>query len=144
MLETDTPWDAVVARGLPLVVHDPACPLTPGAFIAVAVDRAAVTDRVLVGGRPVTDTIKVAVGGRVGETVDRDSLILVTSPVVLPAPVVATLDGWPDLSDLAAWVSRLRIQHLVDFVEAPSLGRRVEDESAVRLLEAIETLPGRP
>ena len=143
LLGNDTPWEAVLGRGVPLVVHDPACPLTPAAFIAVTVDRAAVIDRVMVGSRPVTDTIKIAVSGRVGQTVDRDSLILVTSPVVLPMSVVATLVGWPDLSDLAAWVSRLRMQHLVEFVPAPPLGRRVDDESAVRLLEAIETVPGR-
>ncbi len=140
VLAADTPWASVVARDLPLVVHDPACPMTPAPFISVMVDQARLADRVLVAVRPVTDTVKTVDSGRVGETVDRDSLLMVTSPIVLPASVVAAVDDLPDLSDSAALVGRLRIEHLVDFVPAPTLGRRVEDESAVLLLEAFEEL----
>ena len=75
--------------------------------------------------------------GRVGGTVDRDGLWAVTSPVVLPADVVAELDAWPDADDFTALVSWLRQRFEVRFLEAPALGRRVEDESSVALLEAL-------
>jgi 2-C-methyl-D-erythritol 4-phosphate cytidylyltransferase len=139
----EEPWMSVRARGLPLVVHDAACPLTPAKFIAAQVELATVSDRVQVGCRPVTDTLKTVTAGRVGATVDRDSLVEVAAPIVLPGSFVAVLAAWPDLSDLPALVNRLRRQTLVDLVEAPSLGRRVHDESAVLLLEAFEELAGR-
>ncbi len=138
-----TSWESVVARGLPLVVHHAACPLTPASFIAVQVDQAVVLDRARVGVRPVTDTIKTVAAGRVGATVDRESLVEVAAPVVLPASLVASLDGWPGLADLPALVARLRghaLVDLVDLVEAPVLARRVEDASAVRVLEAFADL----
>ena len=141
VLVTHTPWPAVVARQLPLVLHDPLCPLTPAEFLAGAV--AAATGTVVVGSRPVTDTVKTICGGRVGGTVDRDTLVAVLSPVVLPAALVADLDEWPPVEDLAVLVDDLRSRHPVTFLEAPSLGRRVEDESAVLLLEAFEEIhPG--
>ena len=68
---------------------------------------------------------------------DRDSLWQVTSPVVLPAAVVQALTAWPDLDDFAALVDGLRERFEVRFVEAPALGRRVGDESAVRMLETF-------
>lgn len=138
VLADTVPWSVPQDRGLPVVLHDPACPLTPASYIAELIDRAAGSGRVLVGCRPVTDTIKAVAGGRVGATVDRDALVTVTSPVVLPAAVVASVDDWPEVDDLTALVTRLRDRFEVELVEAPSLGRRVEDESAVLLLEAYE------
>jgi 2-C-methyl-D-erythritol 4-phosphate cytidylyltransferase len=137
LLDFNEPWTAVRRMGAALVVHDPLCPATPVPFLRSAVD-AAREGHVVVGVRPVTDTIKRMDAGFVGSTVDRDSLVAVTSPVVLPPGVVAELPDWPDLDDLAALVTWLRERFPVAFVEAPSLGRRVEDEEAVRLLEAIE------
>lgn len=122
--------------GRPLVLHDPLCPLTPAGFIEEAVETAVNEDVVVVGVQAVTDTIKSVAGGRVGETVDREGLWTVTSPVVLPAGVVAELDTWPD-DDFASLVTRLRETHDVRFLEAPTLGRRVEDESSLKLLEAL-------
>jgi hypothetical protein len=51
--------------------------------------------------------------------------------------VVAELDAWPDADDFTALVSWLRQRFEVRFLEAPALGRRVEDESSVALLEAL-------
>jgi len=51
--------------------------------------------------------------------------------------VVAELDAWPDADDFTALVSWLRQRFEVRFLEAPVLGRRVEDESSVALLEAL-------
>lgn len=141
VLPTRTSWASVVARDLPLVLHDPLCPLTPAEFLVFAVASASST--VVAGSRPVTDTIKTMRAERVGGTVDRDSLVAVTSPVVLPAALVAALDEWPAVEDLVGLVDDLRSRHPVTFLEAPSLGRRVEDESAVLLLEAYDELhPG--
>lgn len=131
LLDFDVSWDAVRRLGRPLVIHDPLCPLTPPGFLREAV--AAATDAVVVGAQPVRDTNSVHEGA-VGETVDREALWAVTSPIVLPASVVAQLDDWPDTDDVTALVARLRKQFSVSFLEAPALGRRVEDESAVALL----------
>jgi 2-C-methyl-D-erythritol 4-phosphate cytidylyltransferase len=127
------------ARGThrPLVLHDPLCPRTPADFLREAVATAVAEDVVVVGVHPVTDTIKSVRDGVVGETVDRDSLWTVTSPVVLPASVVATLTDWPDADDLTGLVARLRERSEVRFLEAPALGRRVADESDIKLLEAL-------
>ncbi|HET7532102.1 MAG TPA: 2-C-methyl-D-erythritol 4-phosphate cytidylyltransferase [Nocardioidaceae bacterium] len=121
----------------PLVLHDPLCPLTPIAFLREALATAVADDVVVVGVQPVTDTIKTVEEGVVGGTVDREGLWAVTSPVVLPADVVAELDAWPDADDFTALVSWLRQRFEVRFLEAPALGRRVEDESSVALLEAL-------
>jgi 2-C-methyl-D-erythritol 4-phosphate cytidylyltransferase len=121
----------------PLVVHDPLCPLTPISFLRRAVELATEDGAVVVGVHPVTDTVKAVRGEVVGQTVDREGLWVVTSPVVLPASLVAELDGWPDTDDLVALVAELAERAEVRFLEAPPLARRVEDESAVVLLQAL-------
>jgi 2-C-methyl-D-erythritol 4-phosphate cytidylyltransferase len=120
-----------------LALHDPLCPRTPVEFLREAVATAVAQDMVVVGVHSVTDTIKSVRDGVVGETVDREGLWTVTSPVILPASVVATLEDWPDADDLTDLVARLRERHEVRFLEAPALGRRVADESDIKLLEAL-------
>jgi 2-C-methyl-D-erythritol 4-phosphate cytidylyltransferase len=124
-------------HGRTLVLHDPLCPRTPIVFLREALALAEREDVVVVGVQPVTDTIKSVTDGVVGATVDREGLWAVTSPVVLPARVVAELDGWPDADDFVALVKRLRERYDVRFLEAPAPGRRVEDESDLALLEAL-------
>ncbi len=136
LLDFNASWPAVQERRAMLVVHDPLCPAAPVAFLRQAVAAAAAAHAVVVGVRPVTDTVKAGHGDLVGETVDRADLVAVASPVVLPAAVVAELDDWPSFDDLAALVSRLRERFPVSFLEAPALGRRVGDESDLKLLEA--------
>jgi 2-C-methyl-D-erythritol 4-phosphate cytidylyltransferase len=140
LLDFDATWAQVQETGRPLVLHDPLCPMTPVPFITEAVRRAVEGDAVVVAVHPVTDTVKsVEVGPDgpvVGATLDRESLWAVTSPVVLSVPVVAALEDWPDVDDFGALVSALRSRFPVTFVQAPPLARRVEDESAIRLLEA--------
>ena len=82
------------------------------------------------------NTVKSVVDHVVGETVDRTSLVSVASPVVLPASVVAALDGLPSL-DFATLVAALRERFPVELVEAPPAGRRVASEEDVRVLEAL-------
>ena len=139
LLDFNATWRSVQVLERPLVIHDALCPLTPVGFLREAADQAIRSGAVVVGVRPVTDTVKSASEeGVVGETVDRERLWAVTSPVVLPEAVVAALEDWPGTDDLAALVESLRDRFPVTFLEAPPLGRRVEDESAVRLLEAFD------
>jgi 2-C-methyl-D-erythritol 4-phosphate cytidylyltransferase len=146
LLDFTTGWQAVQAMGVPLVVHDPLCAGTPVSFLAEAVRLAQSEDVVVVGSRPVTDTVKeVDDEGVLGPTHDRAELVEVTSPVVLPARVVAALPALPGTDDLADLVAGLGQEHDPVFLEAPASGRRVVDESDVRLLEALSsTDPGRP
>jgi 2-C-methyl-D-erythritol 4-phosphate cytidylyltransferase len=136
LLDFTVDWVDVQAREAALVVHDPLCPRTPVAFLASAVEAAS-GDRVVVGVRPVVDTVKTVAAGVLGDTVDRDALVVVASPVVLPAGVVAALAEAPVLDDLAELVSRLRADHEVLFLEAPPQARRVADESDLQLLAEL-------
>ncbi len=135
-IDADTPWEDLVASEQPLVLHDVLCPMTPPEFLAACVVRSYDAGRVVVGIRPVTDTLKHVEGGLVGATVDRDRVVSVASPVVLPPAVVAALVGLPtyDLVDLVAW---LRARYPVDLVEAPPEARRVGSVEDVRVLEAL-------
>ncbi len=142
LLDFTAGWADVRERETALVVHDPLCPGTPTAFLAEAVATAVERDVVVVGVRPVTDTVKTTDGEELRGTVDRAGLLAVTSPVVLPASVVAGLlepppaAAFDDLADLVAW---LRAEHEVLFVEAPPAGRRVTDPSDLRLVEALSS-----
>ena len=135
-VDLGTEWAGLVDSGEPFVIHDTLCPMTPGAFIAECVARAVETGRIVVGVRPVTDTVKSVEDGAVGRTVDREELRTVASPIVLPAAVVAALEGLPT-TDFAMLVERLRGAHRVELVEAPPAARRVTDEEDVRLLESL-------
>ena len=135
-IDTGTPWAALVEAEEPVVLHDPLCPMTPPDFIARCVERSVERACVVVGVRPVTDTVKVVEDGLVGETLDRDGLVVVASPVVLPPDVVASLGGLPT-ADLVALVADLRRRFPVELVEAPPAARRVGSEEDVRVLEAL-------
>ncbi len=135
-IDDGTPWEAVVSAGEPFVLHDPLCPMTPPEFIAHCVARALAGSCVVVGVRPVTDTVKVVADGVVGETVDRAGLVAVAAPVVLPPSVVAELDGLPT-HDLVELVATLRSRYPVELLEAPPAARRVGSEDDVRVLEAL-------
>ena len=115
------PFDGVQDAGQMLVIHDPLCPLTPAAFIEEAIEECEQTGAVVVGVRPVTDTVKEYDGERVGATVDREELMCVTSPVVLPAAVVAALDELAT-DDLAAFVAELSRRFPVRHLPAPAAG----------------------
>ena len=135
-VDVGTEWVALVASGEPVVLHDALCPMTPPAFLAACVADAVREDAVVVGVRPVTDTVKSVDDGVVGATVDRDTLVSVASPLVLPPSVVAALDGLPG-TDFSAVVSALRERFPVRTRQAPPTGRRVASVEDVRLLEAL-------
>ena len=135
-VDLGTTWAGLVDSAEPFVLHDPLCPMTPPGFIAECVARAVERGCVVVGVRPVTDTVKVVADGVVGETIDRDELVGVASPVVLPPSVVAALDGLPG-TDFVALVDALRRRYPVELVEAPPEARRIGSEDDLRLLEAL-------
>ena len=135
-VDIGTEWEGLVAAEEPFLLHDALCPMTPASFLAECLLEAVAHDAVVVGVRPVTDTVKHVEDGYVGATVDRASLLAVTSPVVLPASVVAALDHLPS-TDFAALVAYLGERFPVRTREAPPEGRRVGSEEDVRVLEAL-------
>jgi len=135
-IDVGTEWSGLAASGEPVVLHDALCPMTPVSFLADCVADAVREDAVVVGVRPVTDTVKSVEDGVVGATVDRDALVSVASPVVLPPAVVAALDGLPT-TDFADLVAALRERFPVVTRQAPPEGRRVTSTDDVRLLEAL-------
>jgi 2-C-methyl-D-erythritol 4-phosphate cytidylyltransferase len=142
LFDATVPFDEVRRSARPLVLHDPLCPLTPVAFLRDAVERSAETDEVVVGFRPVTDTVKRTDGDRLGATVDRAGLREVTSPVVVPARVLGQL-GEPEGAqllhggDLSALVAALAPLSQLVWLEAPALGRRVREVDDLPALEAL-------
>jgi 2-C-methyl-D-erythritol 4-phosphate cytidylyltransferase len=137
-------WWSRLSGSVTVVLHDPLCPLVPAWFLAGCLgDRrdAGVEPRrvpALVAFRPVTDTIKTVIDERIVDTLDRDRFGIVASPVVFdhddggdrPASTA-------DFAALAAW---LRERGPVRLRKAPSLGRRVDDPSAVNLLECMDEM----
>lgn len=149
LIDASLGWDVVAERDEPLVLHDPLCPMTPPDFLARCVREALAEGAVIVGVRPVTDTIKQIVDGRIGATVDRDALLAVCSPIVLPPAVLvdvidasAQMERWrgSDFVDIVSWL-RSR-GHRVEMVEAPPEARRVSSPADLEVLEA-QTRPVR-
>jgi 2-C-methyl-D-erythritol 4-phosphate cytidylyltransferase len=140
LLDLGSAWDVVVDSGACLVWHDSLCPMTPPRFITACIERACADQVVVVGVLPVTDTVKEIVEGPegpvVGGTLDRDGLVTVVSPLVVPPGVLAALAGWPS-SDLATALADLRQVAPVVLVEAPLAARRVTSEDDVRALEGL-------
>jgi hypothetical protein len=123
-----------------LVILDPLCPLAPATFVAEVLGRAeADGESALVAYRPVTDTVKSVVDGRISGTIDRELLGAVSTPVVLPAAVLADPGGPPpvDVTELVGW---LRARTRVELVRAPSAARRVDDEAALQVLECVDEI----
>ncbi|MFC0223528.1 2-C-methyl-D-erythritol 4-phosphate cytidylyltransferase [Nocardioides zeicaulis] len=130
----------MAGSGRDLVLHDALCPMTPTSFLTDCLDHARATGRPVVGVRPVTDTVKTVADGLVGATLDRDDLHAVTSPLVVPAAVLAHLAQRPS-TDLARAVADLTAAgQRVEVLPAPPEGRRVSGPDDVRLLEALTTM----
>ena len=136
LVDIGTGWDDLADAEAPFVLHDALCPLTPPGFLAECLAHSAASSAVTVGVRPVTDTVKQLDDGVVGDTVDRSELLQVVSPIVLPAAVVAALDGLPT-NDFADLVALLAQRFPVETLEAPAEARRVADEADLRVLEAL-------
>jgi 2-C-methyl-D-erythritol 4-phosphate cytidylyltransferase len=125
-----------------VVIHDPLCPLVPESFVRRLVDNAA--GAVMVAVRPVVDTIKATEDGVIAGTVDRERLRVVSSPLVVPAVLLAAVpDLGAALSDLPGLVETLRGQARVELVIAPSVSRRIEDSSSLRLMASVDAVAHR-
>ncbi|WP_299052846.1 2-C-methyl-D-erythritol 4-phosphate cytidylyltransferase [uncultured Nocardioides sp.] len=138
-VDAGTPWEHVREAGADLVLHDALCPLAPPAFLAECLAVARRDDVAVVAVRPVTDTVRTSGPGdppRLGELLDREALVAVASPVVLPASVVASYDGWPP-ADVVALVASLRERTTPVLLEAPAVARRVTGPDDLRVLEAV-------
>ena len=136
LVDASVSFDQVRHGGRPLLLHDPLCPLTPADFLAEAVTTCLRTGQVVVGCCEVTDTVKTRHGEVLGETLDRSTLRAVTSPVVIPAEVLAGLDAL-DSSDLPALVGRLAGVAELHWLPAPPVGRRIADADELAVLEAL-------
>jgi hypothetical protein len=141
LLDASVPWEQVREDGRDLVVHDPLCPLTPPAFLEQALAESRRSGAVVVGVRPVTDTVKQVAGVvddalLVGKTLDRETLRCPASPVVLPGAVLQQLEE-PPVGQLATLVAELSRRFPVRHLLAPSLGRRVGSQADVAVLAAL-------
>ncbi len=135
-VDLGTEWAGLVDSEEPFVLHDSLCPMTPASFITECLLRSVATGAVVVGVRPITDTVKAVTDGFVGETVDRSELLSVCSPVVVPAAVVAALDELPSL-DFPELVRLLADRFPVQYAEAPPEARRVADLDDLDVLAAL-------
>jgi 2-C-methyl-D-erythritol 4-phosphate cytidylyltransferase len=129
-----------------LLVHDALCPLASADFIRGLRRDAADPESSLLAYRPVTDTVKTVQDSRIHGTIDREGLAALVSPaVVAPRVLAAALeaDDRPPVDDFARLAAWLRARGPVELVRAPSLARRVDDASAVNLLECVDELARR-
>jgi hypothetical protein len=142
LVEEPHAWWRSVAGQVELVLHDPLCPLVPAAFITACLLEADTDAGALVAFRPVTDTIKTVVDDHIVDTLDRDLFGIVASPVVFSLggddPVLR--GSGPPTEDFAVLATWLRERGPVLLHKAPSLGRRVDDASAVNLLECMDEM----
>jgi 2-C-methyl-D-erythritol 4-phosphate cytidylyltransferase len=136
LIDARVGFDEVRASGCDVVLHDPLCPLTPVDFLREAVERCEETGAVVVGFRPVTDTVKQRTGDRLGATVDRSGLRAVASPVVVPSAVLAGVTSL-DADDFPRLVAALAATGPIEWLEAPAEARRVRDEADLVDLEAL-------
>lgn len=140
-------WSALRENGdesAGLVVHDALCPLASADFIrGLRKDAVARPEVSLLAYRPVTDTVKTVVDERIQGTIDREGLAALVSPALVAPGVLAAAvasDDAPPVDDFARLAGWLRRRGEVELVRAPSLARRVDDASAVNLLECVDEL----
>jgi 2-C-methyl-D-erythritol 4-phosphate cytidylyltransferase len=139
-LDPSLPLGELCAGADRMVVHDPLCPLlTPAALARCAADQ--LPGVAVVGIRPVTDTVKRVEGAWLRDTLDRDGLAVLASPVVwgadLVAPLSQLLPTAGDLADLSGLVTALAGLCTLRGVEVPSAGRRVGDPEDLALLTVM-------
>lgn len=129
-----------------VVVHDVLCPLVPPDFVRGLLSTAE-TGRAVAAIRPVVDTLKATSGGFVAQTVDRETLCIVTSPLVSPGSLLAAVDDLGSaVRDPGSLVRQLRKQTDVALVPAPDTTRRIADSADLDLLAVVRRRgqPGGP
>lgn len=130
--------DAMPAEASALLVHDPLCPLAPAEHLSEVLDELALPSGGYAAGaavHPVTDTVKTVYGDgegyAVAGTVDRERLRVVTTPVVVPVDLAASV---PAACEGPALVAAMRRRGEVRLVGAPPIARRVHDRAGLHLV----------
>ena len=125
-----------------LLVHDALCPLTTAQFLRDVHERVAGRPGCsIMSFRPVTDTTKTVVAEQISGTFDRQRLAALMSPAVVPASLLAgaiSANRMPPFSDFGELATWLRGMGDLELVPAPSSALRVDDSSAVNLLECLD------
>jgi 2-C-methyl-D-erythritol 4-phosphate cytidylyltransferase len=123
-----------------VVVHDPLCPLVPASVLREAVDRRE-PGTASVALLDLVDTVKATREAFVRSTLDRGTVRIVGSPVVLSGVVLR------DLPDLTAAVHRPAALPAAIARRCPlrvtatsPLSMRAEDESSLRVLAALDAV----
>ncbi len=135
-------WAESDRQGTDLILHDALCPLTSVQFLREVRERAVERPGCsFMSFRPVTDTLKTIANERIRDTIDREGLAALTSPALVSASALGRAtraNRRPPLSDFAELAAWLRTLGDVELVKAPSLARRVDDPSAVNVLECLD------
>ena len=136
LVDITVPWHVIADLGRALVLHDPLCPMTPPAFIAECARTAVARDVVVVGVRPVTDTVKRSrTGASVGpSTATRWSRCARRS--CCRAGVVAELGGRP-AADFVELVAAPAVVVRRRAGGRAAAARRVASDEDIRVLEAL-------
>ena len=129
-------WPGAAAHAR-IVIADPLCPLLPPGFVTQLLAEGPAAGA-QARDPPGTDKGKTVVEQQIVGTIDRDALAIVASPVVLPGHLVA--GDTPPVHDFALLAAWLRKRGGLELRKAPSMARRVGDESALRVLECLDEL----
>ena len=119
-----SPGTDIVEAGEDLVLHDALCPMTPPAFIAACLERARATGLTSWSGsaRSPTPSRSSPTTGW-GRPSTATTLVAITSPLVVPAAVLAELDAPTVTATSAAAVADLAAAgHRVETLAAPVRG----------------------
>ncbi|HSS68294.1 MAG TPA: 2-C-methyl-D-erythritol 4-phosphate cytidylyltransferase [Nocardioidaceae bacterium] len=128
---SDADFHDAVASYDRVLIHDLACPTTPASFLR---EIASADGQAVAAVSQLTDTVKVMDAGRVAQTIERDRVVVVASPVVADRDVITQVPRVLDaLRDLAVLVELLRAITAVALRPAPAEGRRVSDPDDLRV-----------
>jgi 2-C-methyl-D-erythritol 4-phosphate cytidylyltransferase len=124
------------------VIHDPLCPLVSAPSLR-RILRSWEPATVTLCGLPLVDSVKAVREGFVEESLDRDSLRVLSSPVIMPPDLLR------EVPDLGATLSRptaltewLDGRSAVHVALAPPMSQRAEDISSLAVVELMD--PGAP
>lgn len=129
-----------------IVVHDPASALAPPELIARLAGEVTGTGRPAVLTREAAETVKYLAGGSIGQTVPRDEVEVVHSPLACPLEWLRSLEERGQLRPLGSFLelyAAVRASGPVSRVRGSALSAAIGDAGTLMLLEcADEVLSG--